>query len=169
MADGREYLVEVKPARQLARPATLRKLAAADLFARGRGVSFRLLTEREVRQGFLLANARLLRRYLRLPADPGLLERLAARVPAPGVRLGELLREAGPVEVALPHALHLLCTGRVSFDPLPGPVGPDTPVFPKGALPWDPFASAWAPSGCSTGAPTASSGSPPPTSSSPST
>jgi hypothetical protein len=172
MAGGPHRLMEVKPARKLGDPVVRRKLAVARLFAERRGWSFHALTEQEIRRGPLLANLRLLRRYRHLPADARLAEDLAARVPGTGVRLGELVRPpltpAGPTPALYPQVLHLLCVGRLSFDPGAQPVGPETLLFPKGAVVWDPFASAWAPSGCSTGGPTASCGNSPPTASSPS-
>jgi hypothetical protein len=172
MADGAQRLVELKPARKLDDPVVRRKLAVAALFARGRGWAFRALTEREVRHGPLLANLRLLRRYGRLPSDTRLVEQLAPHVPPTGVRLGDLLRLAaspGAAPAPYPRVLSLLCGGELTFDPCARPLDPDTLLFPKGAVSWDPFASAWAPSGCSTGGPTAWCASPPPTGSSPST
>ena len=172
LADGPERLLEVKPSRKLVDPVVQRKLAVSRLFADGRGWPFHVLTERELRGGPLLGNLRLLRRYRRLDPDPAVIHALTAQVVAGGIRLGELLRRAegaGPPPVLYQHALHLLGAGLLSFDPCARPLDNDTSLFPKGAVSWDPFASAWAPSGCSTAAPSACSASPPPTGSSPST
>jgi hypothetical protein len=172
MEGGVSRLLEVKPSWKLDDAAVRRKLAVAGLFAGRRGWVFHVLTEREVRRGCLLANLRLLRRYRRLPADAALAERLVGLVPAVGVPLGDLARsaaEAAAESTCYARLFHLLCSGRISFDPGACPLGPDARLFPQGGVPWDPFVSAWAPSGCSTGGPTASCASPPPTSSSPST
>jgi hypothetical protein len=172
MRDGRQRLLEVKPSRKLNHPAVRRQLAVAQRFAERGGWAFHLLTEQELRRGPLLANLRLLRRYHHLPADAGLLEQLTLQVQATGTRLGEVLRPRGLVGAALdlyPQVLHMLSVGRISFDPGACPLGPQTLLFPKGTIPWDPFASAWAPNGCSTGGPIAWCANPPPNSSSPST
>jgi hypothetical protein len=172
LADGPERLLEVKPSRKLADPVVQRKLAVARLFADGRGWPFHVLTERELRGGPLLGNLRLLRRYRRLNPDPAIIRALTEQVAAGGTRLGELLRRAEgavPPPVLYQHALHLLGAGLLSFDPCARPLDNDSSLFPKGAVLWDPFASAWAPSGCLTAAPSACSTSPPPTGSSPST
>jgi hypothetical protein len=167
-----QHLLEVKPARKLAHPVVERKLAVARVFAANHGWTFHVLTEREIRRGFLLANLRLLRRYRLLPVDSRLTERLASCVPSTGLRLEELIQQSGPSEmaaVAYQHAMHMLCIGQLTFDPEPLALDSDTLIFPKGAMSWDPFASRWAPSGCSTGEPTVSSANPPPTNSLPST
>lgn len=115
----------------------------ARLFADRHGWAFHVLTEREIRQGFLLANLRLLRRYRLLPADRPLTELLATQVPPTGIRLGELIQRAGPVETAptlYQQVLHLLCVGQFSFVPDLLPLDLNTLLFPKGAVSWDPFA-----------------------------
>ena len=172
MADRSEHLLEVKPSRKLDHPVVRRKLAVARLFAERQGWTCHVLTEREIRKGPLLANLRLLRRYRHFPAKAQLAEDLAARVPTTGICLGELIHpptQTEPVPTLYAHVLHLLCVGLLSFDPCARPLDPETVVFPKGAIVWDPFASAWAPSGCSTNGPTAWCANSPTTSSSPST
>ena len=164
------HLLEVKPSRKLDHPVVRRKLAVARLFAERQGWTFHVLTERELRRGPLLANLRLLRRYRHFPAEARLTEQVAARISAAGIRLGELIGPPAQAEPAVySHVLHLLCVGQLTFDPCARPLDSETLVFPKGAIVWDPFASAWAPSGCSTDGPTACCASPLPTSSSPST
>jgi len=49
MADGQQYLLEVKPSHRLDRPGVQRKLAVARLFAVRRAWTFSLLTETELR------------------------------------------------------------------------------------------------------------------------
>lgn len=170
MADRSQQLLEVKPSRKLDHPVVQRKLAVARIFAERQGWTFHVLTEREIRRGPLLANLRLLRRYRYFPTEARFTEQVVARVSATGIRLGELIGPPTQAEPAVyPHVLHMLCVGQLTFDPCARPLDPETFVFPKGAIVWDPFALAWAPSGCSTDGPTAWCASPPPTSSLPST
>jgi hypothetical protein len=44
-------------------------------------------------------------------------------------------------------ALHLVAAGRIDLDPTTAAISPTTLLSPKGTVPWDPFVSAWGPSG----------------------
>ncbi|MGE0605936.1 MAG: Tn7 transposase TnsA N-terminal domain-containing protein [Pirellulales bacterium] len=161
MANSCKRLVEVKPSSQLAKPLVQRKLAVGRLFAAQEGWTFHVVTEKELFHGPLLDNVRLLNRYRQGRFDSTLLEQLVLQVPPGGIRLSELLPGDGSAHRAClnMHVLHLLSTGRLSFDPYALPFNDQTLVFPGGAISWDPFDSVWAPNGCSTGGPTGSSAS----------
>jgi hypothetical protein len=169
MNSGPTRLVEVKPSNRLADPIVLRKLAVGGRFAATRDWTFHVVTEKQLFQGALLSNLRLLNRYRQARLDEGPLEQLALQVPAHGIELSALLAMPdgdGSVRV---HLFHLLATGRLSFDPRAGPLDDRTLIFPGGVISWDPFDSLWAPSGCWTGGSGGSSVNSPPTASSPKT
>ena len=85
MADGNKRLVEVKPSQRLDRPIVQRKLAVGRLFAAQEGWSFHVVTEKELFQGPLLDNVRLLNRYRQGRMDPGVLDLLVPQVPSSGI------------------------------------------------------------------------------------
>ena len=191
MTDHPKRLVEIKPSDQLLKPKVQRKLAVAQKFAERNGWTFHVVTEKRLTGGHLLKNLRLLNRYRQAHLDNDMLDQLEARVPVTGIELAALLSasEFGDpgdqreqnipakrqlVLVGDPAALrvsafHLLATGRLSFDPLAGPLDNETLIFPGGTISWDPFDSVWAPGGCSTGGSGGSSANLPPTGSSPKT
>jgi hypothetical protein len=167
MTDGAKRLVEVKPSKRLTRPIVQRKLAVGQQFAASRDWTFHVVTEKQLFLGPLLSNLRLLNRYRQARLEEDALEQLRLQVPADGVRLSALApKNDGDARVRL---LHLLATGRLSFDPRVGPLDNQTLILPGGAISWDPFDSAWAPSGCWTGGSGGSSANSPPTASSPKT
>jgi hypothetical protein len=51
------------------------------------------------------------------------------------------------------HVFHLIANGRLCLDPTQRTIDDQTLLYPEGVITWDPFASVWAPSGCSTGGP----------------
>jgi hypothetical protein len=171
MTDGRERLVEVKPSQRLDRPVVQRKLAVAQRWACEKGWTFHVVTEKELFQGPLLANVRLINRYRQANLNEDDLNRLIHQVPPDGIELSALFQGFNPNghgQVRM-RVFHLLATGRLSFDPCAGPLDDRTPIFPEGVISWDPFDSLWAPSGCSTGGPGGSSANSPPTALSPRT
>lgn len=159
MVDGRKHLVEVKVSRRIARPIVQRKLAVGRAFAAQEGWTFHLVTEQQLFSGPLLGNVRLLNRYRQGHMDTAVLEQLLLQVSARGIELGRLLGCDDPARRSQlwMHVLHLLAVGRLSCNPLQRPLDDLTLIFPGGAIPWDPFESAWAPSGSATDAPTGSS------------
>jgi hypothetical protein len=161
MVDGRKRLVEVKPSGRIARPIVQRKLAVGQAFAAQEGWTFHLVTEKELFQGSLLDNVRLLNRYRHGRMDQNVLEQILLQVPTGGVELGRLRSSNDPVQQShlRMHILHLLAVGQLSFDPSQRPLDDFTLIAPGGAITWDPFESVWAPSGSATGAPTGSSAS----------
>ena len=172
MQDGCQRLIEVKPSRKLGHPDVRRKLAVAAAFAAARGWSFHALTERELFRGPLLANLRLLARYRATAHQARLLKRLTDRVADRPQRAGELAANSGELaQTATIRAalFHLLASGRLDCDPRTAALDDNTLVSPGGTILWDPFDSVWAPSGCSTDAPSGSSGNLRPTASSPAT
>jgi hypothetical protein len=153
MTDNRKRLIEVKPSEQLAQPKVQRKLDVARQFAHRNGWTFLVVTEKQLFVGHLLSNLRLLNRYRLVCLDTDRLEQLESQVPATGLELSGLLastdsKGAGNLRV---HLLHLLATGRLTFDPRTRALDDQTTIFPGGTISWDPFDSLWAPSGSSTG------------------
>lgn len=167
MVQGPTRLVEVKPSRRLERPIVRRKQAVARAYAHQMGWGYHVLTEKLLFVGSLLANVRLLARYRRAVVDAGLADRLAACVACatPGsVTLEQFagtMPEFDPVSLR-PVLFHLLAIGRLDCDPVAGPIGAHTPLYPGGKYPWDPFDSAWGQNGCGRGVPFASSVNSPP-------
>jgi len=161
MANGSKRLVEVKPSRRLDRPIVQRKLAVGRLFALQDGWTFHVVTEKDLFQGPLLDNVRMVNRYRQGRMDVNLLERLALQVLPAGIELSGLLsgRDLNNGGYLRMHVLHLLAAGRLSFDPCTRSLDDQTLIYPGGTILWDPFDSLWAPSGCSTDGPTGSSAS----------
>jgi hypothetical protein len=171
MTDGGERLVEVKPSQRLDRPVVQRKLAVAQRLACEKGWTFHVVTEKELFQGPLLANVRLINRYRQADLNEDDLNRLVHRVPPDGIELSALFQGFNPNrhgQVRM-RVFHLLATGRLSFDPCAKPLDDRTPVFPEGVISWDPFDSLWARSGSAMGGSGGSSASSPPTASLPKT
>lgn len=171
MLDGKVRLLEIKPTDRLDRPALPRKLAAMQLHAEHQGWTFHLLTEKDLICGPLLGNLRLIGRYRHARTDKSLLSRLQRLVPEHGMPLSHVIRCAedfvvGEVRV---HVFHLIANRRLSLDPIQQPIDDQTLLYPEGVITWDPFASVWAPSGCSTGGPGAWSANWQPTGTSPKT
>ncbi len=172
MQDASHYLLEIKPSRKLQRPDVRRKQAVATAYAQSQGWQYRTVTERQLFQGPLLANLRLLNRYRRSVCDPRLLEQLVERVLDKPVSIGDLIRrccEPFPAPAIRAALFHLLSSGRLDCDPRSGPLNDDTLIYSGGTIPWDPFDSVWGPSGCSTDVSSVSSGNRQPTASSSST
>jgi len=161
MANGSKRLVEVKPSRRIDRPIVQRKLAVGRSFALQEGWTFHLVTEKELFQGPLLDNVRMVNRYRQGRMDVNLLEQLMLQVPPVGIELCRLLSGSDPNSSGClrMHVLHLLAAGRLSFDPYRRPLDDQTLIYPGGTILWDPFDSLWAPSGCSTDGPGGSSAS----------
>jgi hypothetical protein len=161
MADGNKRLVEVKPSQRLDRPIVQRKLAVGRLFAAQEGWTFHVVTEKQLFQGPLLDNVRLLNRYRQGHMDPGVLDQLVLQAPSGGIGISGLLSGAAPAQHAYlrMHVFHLLAKDRLSFDPYQRPLDDQTLIFPGGHTSWDPFDSLWAPSGSSMGGPGGSSAS----------
>ena len=155
MFDGKSRLLEIKPSDRLVRPTLPRKLAAMRLFAEQRGWTFHLLTEKELICGPLLGNLRLIGRYRHARTDELLLEKLQRLVPEHGMPLAHVIRcaEDSGVGNARVHVFHLIANGHLSLDPTQRTIDDQTLLYPEGVITWDPFASVWAPSGCSTGGP----------------
>jgi len=171
MADGQKRLVEVKASRRMARPIVQRKLAVGRARAAQEGWTFHLVTEKQLFQGPLLDNVRLLNRYRQGRLDTRALEQLVPQVPVTGIELSALLSGCDPdhCRYLRMHIFHLLAKGQLSFDPYQRPFDDQTLIFPGGVISWDPFDSLWAPSGSSTGGPGASCANSPPTASLPRT
>ncbi|HWL10063.1 MAG TPA: TnsA endonuclease N-terminal domain-containing protein [Planctomicrobium sp.] len=167
MEKGPVRLVEVKPSSQLERPIVQRKLAVARAYARQRGWKYHVLTERQLLQGPLLSNLRLLGRYRQSVVNSKLANRLVEFVdhqrskPATLVRFSDTVRGISDSQLRLT-LFHLLAVGRLDCDPVTEPIGDFTPLYSGGTHPWDPFDSAWGLSGCGTDAPSASSANSPP-------
>ena len=161
MVDGRKRLVEVKPSSRIAPPIVQRKLAVGRAFAAQEGWTFHLVTEKELFQGPLLENVRLLNRYRQGRMDETLLEQLLLQVPAGGIELARLLNSSDLTQQGhlRMHAFHLLAVGRLRFNPCLQALNDSTLISPGGTIAWDPFESVWAPSGFATDAPTGSSAS----------
>jgi hypothetical protein len=161
MVDGRKQLVEVKPSSRIARPIVQRKLAVGRAFAAQEKWTFHLVTEKELFQGPLLENVRLLNRYRQGRMDQSLLEQLLLQVPAGGIELARLLNSQDQAQQSYlrMHVLHLLAAGQFSFNPCQQALDDSTLIFREGTAVWDPFVSVWAPSGSATDAPTGSSAS----------
>jgi hypothetical protein len=172
MQDASHFLLEIKPSRRLHRPDVRRKQAVAAAYAQSQGWQFRTVTERQLFQGPLLANLRLLNRYRRSVCDPELLTRLVEHVSDEPISTADLIHRCGaasPAATIRTALFHLLSSGRLDCDPRQGPLNDHTSIFSGGAIPWDPFDSVWGPNGCSTDVSSGSSGNPPPTASSSST
>ncbi|WP_145048192.1 TnsA endonuclease N-terminal domain-containing protein [Lignipirellula cremea] len=165
MREGRKRLVEVKPSGKLARPDVQRKLAVAQAYAAAQGWTFHVVTELHLLPCPLLSNLRLISRYRQAQADPKAYAALLERIADGPLSLRELLHHSCERETTL----HLLANGRLDWNPVTAPFAHSTLLYPGGTLPWDPFDSVWASSGCWTVAPSGSSVKRPPTSSSPAT
>lgn len=156
---GRKRLVEIKPSHKLARPLTQRKLQVARLFAAAQDWTYHVVTERELLAGPLLANVRLLGRFRQLQVDPIVLKRIEDSVAAEVMTLAELSRRIDSLDASALRAavFHLVACGRLSLDVMKEPISPATLIFPERRSLWDPFVSAWEPSGCTTNGATGSS------------
>lgn len=160
MRDGRRRLVEVKPSAKLDCPIVQRKLAVGRLAAAQRGWTFHVVTERELCEGPLLSNVRLLGRYRSWNAAPKLIEQIERIVVDGPIPLAHLIGRADGTPQELRAAvLHLLAGHRLAFDPFAGPFDDQTLLSSGGTRTWDPFDSVWGPSGCATDGPSASSAS----------
>jgi hypothetical protein len=170
-ACGRKRLVEIKPSHKLSRPLTQRKLRVARLFALAQGWTYHVVTERELLAGPLLANVRLLGRFRQLQVDSTLLRRIEAFVTAEPMTMAELSRRIDSLDASALRAavFHLVAVERLSLDVMQEPISAATLIFPEGRSLWDPFVSAWEPSGSTTNGIIASSANPIPTRSSPKT
>jgi len=168
---GRKRLVEIKPSHKLSRPLTQRKLQVARLFALAQGWTYHVVTERELFAGPLLANVRLLERFRQLQVDPIVLKRIEDSVAAEVMTLAELSRRIDSLDASAIRAavFHLVACGRLSLDVMKEPISAATLIFPERRSLWDPFVSAWEPSGSTTNGIIASSANPIPTRSSPKT
>lgn len=172
MTDGRKRLVEVKPSSKLVRPDVQRKLNVARQYAEQQGWTFHVVTEVELRRGPLISNLRLLSRYRRLIAEPAMLANVEESVTAGSSTFGDTLHQSSKsanqtdARTAL---LHLIASGRLDVDLLSEPISETTVLYSGGSISWEPFDSAWGPSGSSTDGLSASSANLVPTSSSRST
>jgi hypothetical protein len=170
LIDGSRQLIEVKPSRRLSNPIVQRKLAVGYLQAVAQAWTFRVVTEQEMFTGPLLANLRLLNRYRQATPEESLIQQLLPRTPVTGTALATLLAGSEPGMQSRLHVqvLHLLATGRLSFDPRCRPLDGQALIFPGGNITWEPFTSAWVPNGCSMDGSSVSSADPLPSNSSPS-
>jgi hypothetical protein len=168
MTDGRIRLVEVKPSDRLIKPKVLRKLAVAQQYADQNGWTFHVVTEKELLDGPLISNLRLLNRYRLACLDEELLDQIEASVTSDGIEFASILSPGNPEDLRVT-LFHLLAVGRLSCDPRIRPLSDKTIIYPGGVILWDPFDSLWARSGCSTGGHGGSSANSPPTGSSPKT
>jgi len=168
---GRKRLVEIKPSHKLSRPLTQRKLQVARLLALAQGWTYHVVTERELFAGPMLANVRLLERFRQLRVDPIVLKRIADSVAAEVMTLAELSRRIESLEASSLRAavFHLVAVERLSLDVMQEPISNSTLIFPERRYLWDPFVSAWEPSGSTTNGIFGSSANPTPTRSSPKT
>lgn len=162
-------LVEIKPSQKLDRPLTQRKLRVARLFAETQGWTYHVVTERELLAGPLLANVRLLGRFRQLQVDPTLLRRIEEFVTAEPMTVAELSQSIDSLDVSTLRAavFHLVAIERLSLDVIQEPISATTIISPERRSLWDPFVSAWEPSGSTTNGIIASSANPIPTRSSP--
>ena len=150
MTDGSKRLIEIKPLDRLAKPITQRKLAVAQQFAISEGWTFHLVTEKELHNGSLLANVRLINRYRQTQTDFDLLQDLQTQASPAGISLRDLclsVRKSDLPKIRT-HVFHLLATGSLAFDPCTEAISDESLIYPKGTITWDPFDSVWAPSGC---------------------
>lgn len=160
-------LMEVKPSSQLNRPIVIRKLAVARAYAHQHGWEYYVLTERELLNGPLLRNLRLLARYRQTEVDQELANQLIEFVTnnrISAASLEEFLRTVGGIETPQLRLtlFHLLAVGRLDCNPAAGPISDSTTLFPGGTHPWDPFDLVWGHSGCGKGDRSASSVNSPP-------
>ena len=164
----RKRLVEVKPSHKLYRPLTQRKLQVAWLFADSQGWTYHVVTERELLAGPLLANIRLTGRFRQLQVDPAMLKRIEELISLQPMTIVEVSQHLGMLEPASLRAvvLHLVAIGRLSLDVMKEPISDATIIYPERRYLWDPFVSAWEPSGSTTNGIIASSANPIPTRSS---
>ena len=149
MQDGRKRLIEVKPSSKLANPDVGRKLTVGRLFAERHGWSFHVVTESDLFAGPLLANLRLIQRFRHTTLATDRLAHVETRIGDGPIMLGELygtLVGITPPDVRAA-VLHLVAVGRADLDPTTAAVSPTTFLSPKGTIRWDPFDSAWGPSG----------------------
>jgi hypothetical protein len=159
MHDGRLVLIEVKAATKLDKPDIMRKLKVAALFAQSNGWQFHILTEHELTVEPLRTNVRLVSRHRRFVVPDEALDRLTASIAPTGRTVRKLSSEVGLITSDIwPMVLHLLSRHRLSCDLVSQPLNAASTIYPKGAIEWDPFASAWAPSGSSMDGPGAWSG-----------
>jgi len=170
-ACGRKRLVEIKPSHKLARPLTQRKLQVARLFALAQGWTYHVVTERELFTGPLLANVRLLGRFRQLQVDPLVLKQIVDCVTVQPLTLSEIAQRFDTLETASLRAavFHLVAVERLSLDVMQEPISAATLILPERRYLWDPFVSAWEPSGSSTNGIIASYANSIPTRSSPKT
>jgi len=154
MQNNKVRLIEVKPARKLAREIVKRKLCVARLNALKLGCTFHVLTEQDLARGSLPRVLSLIARYRVVQSDPSLCDFIRQCIPSKGIAIGELIeRTEATATNARTHIFHLLAIEELSFDPRAGTLNNDTTVYPKGLVSWDPFDSVWASSSCSTDGP----------------
>lgn len=148
MQCGTKHLIEIKPSEKLARLDARRKLSVGRLYAERQGWTFHFVTERELFAGPLLANLRLVHRFRYAAVAADLLAQIEGLIQGP-ILLGNLrnaFASTARAEVRAA-ALHLVAAGRIDLDPTAAAISPTTLLSPKGTIPWDPFVSAWGPSG----------------------
>ena len=157
--DAAARLVEVKPADKLRKPDVQRKLSVARLFAEQNGWSFHVVTDCKLRHGPLLGNLRLLSRYRRLVTDAALLDAILVVVAERPISINDLclrLCFAKPLQDMRSAILHLVATGLLDIEPRFEPISDSTFLHAGGSILWEPFDSAWGPSGSKTVEPFAS-------------
>ncbi|MCA9091018.1 MAG: TnsA endonuclease N-terminal domain-containing protein [Planctomycetaceae bacterium] len=158
--DGSRWLLEVKPSTKLSRPDVRRKLAVATEFAHQQGWTFHVVTEQHLQRGYLLDNLQRLTRYRQVGVDAEIIALLVDAVATGPRTIDQLIDSAVSSTAQRTSLYHLLATGRLSCDLQTAPLNSQTLIFDGGIHPWDPFASLWGPSGCSTDGRTASSDNP---------
>lgn len=143
---GRRFLVECKPAHQLASDANRRIFAAARAWCADHDYTFRVVTEREIRHGHRLANIRCLRAYARHQPDPRTRTRALAALgatPTGALPLATLAAASAAVggppplafATALQDVLHLLRHGLLACAIDTAPLTRATAIWCPGTAP----------------------------------
>lgn len=145
MLDGTYLLIEVKPSRKLATEVVQRKLAVAATLAANREWSFHVVTERELFRTPLVRNLSFVARYRLFAENPAISAQLLHQVTEEGIQFGKLIGNSScELLSSEQHALHLLASEQLSFDPVLQELTNSSRVYPKSVISWDPFDLAWA-------------------------
>ncbi|MCA9145955.1 MAG: TnsA endonuclease N-terminal domain-containing protein [Planctomycetaceae bacterium] len=145
MLDGTYLLIEVKPSRKLATEVVQRKLAVAATLAANREWSFHVVTERELFRTPLVRNLSFVARYRLFAENPAISAQLLHQVTEEGIQFGKLIGNSScELLSSKQHALHLLASEQLSFDPVLQELTNSSRVYPKSVISWDPFDLAWA-------------------------
>ncbi len=144
LCDGNRFLIEVKPRRRLSRPRVQRHAEAAQIYCQHNGLTWRILTDDDLACEPLMTNLRKLVRYQSMVADEDSCAAMLELI-SDGMNVTDVLsRSSGNASGDWHILLHLIATGRITYDILHHELKLDTVLYRDEPALWNPFESVWA-------------------------